>query len=247
MTKHFPMKPVDPIVPAVRYCGGKRLLAKRLCQEIDQVPHSSYVEPFCGMGGVFFRRTSKPSSEVINDLNKDVATLFRVARRHPAALMEELRFKISSRDDFERLKRLVPHDLTDIERAARFFFLQRCAFGGRLTRRAFGVQRGAGAALFQADKALRYIEKIHQRLQRVTIEALPYQEAIRRYDSETTLFYLDPPYWGSGDLYGLGEFKRSEFEELADILERINGRFILSLNDTPGVREVFAAFKRIAV
>ena len=84
-------------------------------------------------------------------------------------------------------------------------------------------------------------------MQRVTIEALPYQELIQRYDARSTLFYLDPPYWGSEDIYGLGEFQRSDFEDLADILAQIKGQFILSLNDAPGVRDVFSAFKQVAV
>lgn len=55
-----------------------------------------------------------------------------------------------------------------------------------------------------------------------------------------TLFYLDPPYWGTEHFYGRGLFGREQFEQLSAALQRLQGRFILSLNDVPEVRELFA-------
>lgn len=56
------------------------------------------------------------------------------------------------------------------------------------------------------------------------------------------LFYLDPPYYGSEDDYGAGVFPRSEFARLAAQLATLKGAFLLSINDTPEVRRLFAAF-----
>lgn len=81
----------------------------------------------------------------------------------------------------------------------------------------------------------------HLRLARTYVECLPYHEVIKRYDKPETVFYIDPPYWDCEGYYGKGIFSREDFAVLAGLLAGIKGKFILSLNDTPGVRETFAA------
>jgi DNA adenine methylase len=76
----------------------------------------------------------------------------------------------------------------------------------------------------------------------VTIECLGFDRLIEVYDRPTTLFYLDPPYWGCETDYGEGVFSRADFERLAERLGRIRGRFLMSLNDTPEIRAIFAGF-----
>ncbi len=242
MTQLQALTPVEPINPALPYVGGKRLLAKRICAEIDGIPHSVYVEPFCGMGGVFFRRKARPKSEVINDLSRDVSNFFRVVRKHQDALIAELKYQVTCRDEFEHLKRTPADTLTDIERAARFFYLQRCCFGGNLTHRSFGVSVDGRGGRFSSETAATYIKALHTRLQAVTIEALPYDDILRRYDSPSTLFYLDPPYWGCENDYGKELFCRSEFQLLAKQLATLKGRFIMSINDVSEIRELFGLF-----
>lgn len=83
---------------------------------------------------------------------------------------------------------------------------------------------------------------LHERLAGVVIEQLPHADFIRRYDKPETLFYLDPSYWGNESDYGDG-FTRDDFARLADQLAAIEGKFILSINATPGAREVFARFQ----
>ena len=84
------------------------------------------------------------------------------------------------------------------------------------------------------------LEEVHGRLARVTIECLPYQDFIARYDRPSTLFYLDPPYWGLENLYGKGLFERADFERLSQQLKGLRGRFIMSMNDVPEIRRLFA-------
>lgn len=74
------------------------------------------------------------------------------------------------------------------------------------------------------------------------IHQLDYVEFIRRHGRRYMLFYLDPPYFGCEADYGQGVFCRDEFEKLAAELGSIRGRFLMSINDTPGVRECFGAF-----
>jgi len=239
------VRDVRPTLPVAPYLGGKRNLAKRLVERIEAIDHDTYAEVFVGMGGVFLRRRRAPKAEVINDLSRDVYTLFRVIQEHYAYFIDYLRFRLTARAEFERLVDTDPATLTDIQRAARFLYLQRTAFGGKVSGRNFGVDPRRPAR-FDVTKLGPMLEDLHTRLAGVTIESLPYADFIRRYDRPGTLFYLDPPYWGCEGDYG-PIFSRKDFERLADQLTTLQGRFLLSLNDVPQVREIFDRFEIEAV
>jgi DNA adenine methylase len=233
---------VEPVRPVAPYIGGKRNLARQLVERIDQVPHATYAEPFVGMGGVFLRRRRRPKCEVINDLSGDVWTFYRVLQEHYAYFREELRFRLTSRAEFERLVAVDPSTLTDLQRAARFLYLQRTAFGGKVDGRNFGVSPGRGGS-FDLNRLGPMLQDLHERLAGVVVERLPWAAFLARYDRPDTLFYLDPPYFGCEGDYGPGLFDRSQFALMAEALERLQGRFILSINDTPEIRAVFGRFR----
>lgn len=237
---------VRPVAPAAGYQGGKRNLARRICAILDRIDHEHYAEAFVGMGGIFFRRSRRPRVESINDISGDVANFFRVLQEHHAYLLDMLRFRLASRAEFDRLNGMDPARLTDLQRGARFLYLQKLAFGGKITGRGFGVDARQGSR-FNITKLEPMLADIHDRLAGVTIEQLPFADYIRRYDRAGTLFYLDPPYWGCETDYGQDVFARADFERLALQLAEIRGRFLLSINDTPGVRECFAAFRMLEV
>jgi DNA adenine methylase len=226
-------RPVAPVRPAAAYIGGKKRLGEQLARRIESVEHSTYAEPFVGMGGVFFRRRWAAKCEVINDVSRDVATLFRILQRHYPQFIETLKYQITSRREFERLVACDSSTLTDLERAGRFLYLQRLAFGGVDV---------TGSARFDVTRLGPLLEAIHERLAGVVIECLPWQDFIARYDTAHTLFYLDPPYYGSEGDYGAGVFSRADFLRLAVCLSNISGKFILSVNDVPEMREVFGRF-----
>lgn len=235
------LEPIPATKPVAPYIGGKRALAKRLIDRINARPHDTYAEVFVGMGGVFLRRDHRPRAEVINDWSEDVSTFFRVLQRHYVPFMEMLRWQVSSRAGFEKLVRQDPSTLTDLERSARFLYLQRLAFGGKVSTRTFGVVP-TGGARFDMTKLAPMIEAVHERLAGVVIERLPWSDFVARYDRPGTLFYLDPPYYGCEGDYGRDLFGRDQFELMAEQLRGIAGRFILSLNDHPDVRRIFAGF-----
>ena len=235
-TQRRQVSPVNPIAP---YLGGKRNLAKRIISHIEATPHKLYAEPFVGMGGVFLRRREHPRAEVINDINSHITTLFRILQRHYPQFLDTIKYQITSRAEFERLVKTNPDTLTDLERAARFLFLQRTAFGGKVSGRNFGVSADRPAR-FNLTTLEPMLESLHERLAGVTIERLPYAEFITRYDRKETLFYLDPPYWGCENDYGRNIFGQVDFENLNTVLKGIKGRFIMSINDVPEIREMFA-------
>lgn len=240
------LTPVPPVSPVAAYLGGKKNLAADIVPLINATPHTTYAEVFVGMGGVFFRRTARPRCEVINDYSRDVSTLFRILQRHYQQFLDVLKWQVAGRAEFERLMQTDPATLTDLERAARFLFLQRLAFGGKITGRNFGVDPNSGSR-FDLTRLVPMLEDVHERLAGVTIECLDYKDFIRRYDGAETLFYLDPPYYGCESDYGAALFSRAEFAVMAEQLAGIEGRFILSLNDCPEVREIFKGFTIRAV
>ncbi|WP_034641996.1 DNA adenine methylase [Desulfovibrio inopinatus] len=224
----------------IPYVGGKSHLAGRL---VDAFPeHTTYCEVFGGAAWVLF--TKQPSRfEIVNDINNDLITFWRVVKYHLEEFYKELKFVLASRLWWTEWKtQLATGGLTDIQRAARFFVVQRQTFAGRV----YGQSFRTGARCKPAFNLLRLEETLsqaHIRLSSVTIEHLPYEKCIERFDRPETLFYIDPPYYNCEDRYGKDIFAKSDFTTLATQLSRIQGRFVLSLNDTPEVREIFQQFE----
>lgn len=237
-TKHDAVSPIIPVAP---YMGGKSRLAKTIITRINDTDHNAYCEPFVGMGGVFFRRNMRPKAEFINDYNGEVHNLFLILREHKTELLGLLHCQITSRIEFGRLLNQNPSSLTDLQRAARFIYLQKTAFGGKISRQSFGTSKER-SGFFNVTKLVRLIERAGKRLSGVTLERLSFEEFMPRYDSAGTLFYIDPPYYTNENDYGKDLFKRSDFEVLNELLTTLKGRFILSLNDRPEVRQIFKSF-----
>lgn len=235
------LTPIKSTAPVAPWLGGKRNLARRICAVLDATPCTTYCEPFVGMGGIFLRRSARPRAEVINDRGRDVANLFRILQRHYVAFLDMLRFQLTVRAEFERLAATDADTLTDLERAARFLYLQRTAFGGKVSGRNFGVSRERPGR-FNLTTLEPMLEDLHTRLAGVVVECLDWSDCLARYDGDGTLFYLDPPYWGGEDDYGKAMFAQDDFARLADRLADLRGRFLLSINDTPEIRSIFARF-----
>lgn len=235
------MIPVIPVKPIAPYVGGKSRLAQTIISHIDAIAHKTYCEPFVGMGGVFLRRSKRPRTEVINDYNGDIVNLFRILNHHYTPFLDMIRWQLGSRREFNRLAVIPPESLTDLQRAARFLYLQRQAFGGRIAGRTFGIDP-EGSSYFNLQKLVPMLEALHERLSNVIIENLDYKECMRKYDREGTLFYLDPPYYGNEKDYGQHLFSREEFNIMATQLKTIKGKFILSLNHHPEIVELFKDF-----
>lgn len=219
--------------PIVQWLGGKRRLAKHILPKLN--PHHTYVEPFCGGAAIFFCKA--PSAvEVLNDINGELVNLYRVVQTHLDEFLRTLEFTLVSRAEFDRHQAQPPETLTDIQRAARFYYLQRTAFGGLVEGQTFGTAKTCPPKLnlttVESD-----LQVAHNRLCRVYIENLPWTECVARYDGADTLFYLDPPYYGTKG-YGV-EFPIEQYEFMAELATSIKGQMIISVNDTPEMRHCF--------
>ena len=222
-----------PIIP---WMGGKRRLADLLIPLFP--PHECYVEVFAGSAALFFLRPQPAQVEVLNDINGDLVCLYRVVQNHLEEFVRQFKWSLSSRQIFEWQKMTRPETLTDIQRAARFFYLQHHAFGGKVSGQTFGT-----ATTAPAINLLRIEENLSaawQRLSGTYVENLPWLECAERYDRAHTFHYMDPPYWQTAG-YGV-DFPFENYERMADFMRRCKGKVMVSINDHLDIRRVFEGF-----
>ena len=221
----------SPIVP---WIGGKRRLAKHIIPMFPE--HTCYVEPFAGGAALYFL---KPPAkvEILNDINGELVNLYRVVQHHLEEFVRQFKWALVSRQAFLWHKDTRPELLTDIQRAARFFYLQKLAFGGKVSGQNFGTAQSSPPKL----NLLRIEEDLstaHLRLSRTTIEHLSWLDCLRRYDRPDTLTYMDPPYWGT-EGYGI-DFGIEQYDQMAQATRDAQGKVIISVNDIPAMRQAFA-------
>jgi DNA adenine methylase len=220
------------------YVGGKSKLAARI---IDIFPeHKSYVEVFGGALWVFFR---KPESkyEVVNDFDGDLIAFYRVIQNHLEEFLKQFKYMLASREFFEDWKEQIEaRGLTDIQKAARYYYLQRQCFGGRVKGRTFGVIP-EGVPRINLLRMEEELSEVHLRFTRVVIEHLDYADLIKRYDKPETLFYLDPPYH-EAPTYKHNFHDIEDYVKMCDVLKNIKGKFVFSINSHPDIIEIFKDF-----
>lgn len=176
--------------PMLAWPGGKRRLAKHILPLIPT--HTCYVEPFAGAGAIYFLK--QPSKvEVLNDINGDLINLYRVVKWHFEEFYRQFKYALSSRQVFDWHKQEVPDTLTGIQRAARFFYLQKLGFGGKVPANTFGTAttRPPRLNLLRMEEDL---SAVHLRLQGTFIEHLSWERVIEKYDCPHSFFFIDPPY-----------------------------------------------------
>jgi DNA adenine methylase len=71
------------------------------------------------------------------------------------------------------------------------------------------------------------------------VESMDFEEVVKKYDSPTTYFYMDPPYWKTENYYSNHDFDRNDHERLANVLKTIKGKFSLSYYDFELLHEWF--------
>lgn len=204
--------------------GSKKSLVKKILPLIP--PHKVYVEPFVGSGQIFFKK-EPIEKEVINDLDSTLMYHYRILK------------KTKSRD-FKK-------DIDTIEENQAFFNKKATTEGQKLQKEiirgcnTFGA-KGTGKIFVDSNSypKLKNIDKYQERLKKTTILSQDYKSVMKKYDSKETFFFLDPPYEDSKKLYKRGTIN---YEEMSSFLKGIKGKFLLTLNDSPNIRNIFNGFK----
>lgn len=213
--------------PALDYFGGKWKVANKIIQHFPE--HKTFVDVFTGAASITLRKP-RSKNEIINDINGEVTSFFRVLRDRNLELRLALSKTPYSRDEYY----LAREAHTDtLEQARRTVVKAWFGIGDSLDNETgFRVSLSHGGSttapwLTYVD----YLQLYAERLRGVIIENLDYREVIRRYDKADTLFYLDPPYLESTrskkHAYKF-DWKFEDHLELIEVVKTIQGRWILS-------------------
>lgn len=219
----------------IGWVGGKRLLRKEILKRFPTEGVDRYIEVFGGAGWVLFGKEEvKGQLEVYNDFDGNLVNLFRCVKYHCGELQRELQWLSSSRELFETYREQInAPGMTDIQRAARYFYLIKASFSSN--RDSFKTSN------FNLSRATAYLAEVTHRLENVVIENRDFERLIRIYDRPKALLYLDPPYHGAEGFYA-PPFDEKDHQRLKTVLSSVKGRFILSYNDDPFIRELYSGF-----
>ncbi len=221
---------------AFGWYGGKFSHLNWLLPLLPKTQH--YCEPFAGSAAVLINREPSPI-ETYNDIDGEVVNFFRVLRDQKEALIEAIGLTPFSREEFEIACLLPTQDISDLERARRFFVLARQvrtglaqkASAGRWAHCLLTSRAGMAGAVSRWLGSVEGLSEIVQRLLRVQIEHSLAIDVIKRYDSKETLFYVDPPYVHDSrtdsNAYAY-EMTDGEHRKLAHVLHNVNGKVALS-------------------
>lgn len=223
----------------IAYMGGKSLLARKIIPKIPQ--HKCYCEVFAGAAWHLFKK-EESEVEIINDININLVTLYRVIKHHLEEFIRYLKWILVARDEFNRFKNENPETLTDIQRSVRFYYLLKSGFAARIENPSFSIAPSSKPR-FNLLRIEEELSAVHLRLSRVYVENKPYEKVLKQFDRPDTFFYIDPPYFDCEDYYGKGIFSQSDFTILRDILNKITGKFIMSINDVEEIRELYKDYK----
>jgi DNA adenine methylase len=221
---------------AFGWYGGKYSHLKFLQPLLPKAKH--FCEPFGGSAAVLLNRKPSPV-ETYNDLDSEVVTFFRVLREKKEELIEKIGLTPFSKEEIGIASSEFDEEISDLERARRFFVcarqvrtgLAQTASEGRWAHCRLTSRAGMSGAVSRWLGSVDGLSEIAQRLLRVQIENSPAIEVIKRYDSEQTLFYCDPPYIhdsrGDSNAYAY-EMTDEEHIKLADVLRNVKGKVALS-------------------
>lgn len=245
---------IAPLKPPAPYYGGKTRLAPWIVSLMS--PHQRYIEPFAGTASVLLAKA--PSRfEVINDLDSDVVTFFRMLRDRPDDLERACRLTPYARDEFNACRDRRTEVLDDLERARRWWVRVVQGFnnapGDWCNGWSISARRGTPESR-SAQNTVDRFEAIAARLVGVAIENMPALDVIRKFDDETAVIYCDPPYLGSTRTgrarreqvkdYAHDMLDDADHRELADVLHATQGHVLLSGYDSPLYDELYDGWWR---
>ena len=221
---------------AFGWYGGKYSHLNWLLPLLPKTTH--FCEPFGGSAAVLLNRDPSPV-ETYNDIDSEVVNFFRVLREQQEALIQAIGLTPFSREEFELAISVPTEDISDVERARRFFVRARQVRSGLAQRASSGrwanclltSRAGMGGAVSRWLGSVEGLSEIVQRLLRVQIENSPALDVIKRYDSPETLFYCDPPYphdSRSDNKAYMYEMTDEQHKKLAETLHKVKGKVAIS-------------------
>ena len=226
----------------IKWIGGK---SKSLKYLLPQIPsHEGFVEVFGGAGWLLFGK--HPSKwEVLNDLDNNLINFFNIIQNNHLEFIKSFDFELVSRSKFNEFKEIYKNQsYTDnIQRAHILYYLLKAGAGASLPDGGgCGYPSSKDCSRLRLDKLPLDIMEAHKRLLKVNIECLDFKKILKKYDSEYTFFYLDPPYRNTNrSSYPVGNFTDEDYIDLFNICSNIKGKFLLSINDDVFIKSLFSS------
>ena len=217
--------------PVLRWPGGKTRHLKYILPLIPE--HHCYCEAFAGGLAVFLAK-ERSKLEVVNDQKDILVALYRNAKYHIEELVCEVQWTLNARSNMEDFR--TEQGLTEIQRVARWLVRNRLSYGG------MGRHFGFEGARSSREATMRSLRELSERFDRTIIENLPYEKCISHYDKPDTFFFLDPPYLDA--LPGIYDgWNEAQMREFAGVVRQIRGPWLITVNDCPVTRDIFAGFQ----
>lgn len=218
----------------ISWIGGKKALREEILRRFP-LSYGKYIEVFGGAGWVLFHK-SPDHEEYFNDYNPNLSNLYLCVQNEE--LEKELKLRlgraINSEVIFKRLmeaNKTPVTDMPDVKRAAEFYQLIRYSYGSSCD--SFGGQPVNIPSTFPL------IDAASKRLQSVVVLNKDFEAVIHLRDSPDSFFYCDPPYYGTEKYYLNVNFTVKDHERLANVLLNMQGKFLLSYNDCPQIRQLY--------
>ena len=230
-----------PLQAPFGWMGGKSRLRATIAPMIPEQDTpikgrklQRYVEIFGGAGWLLLYKERWFNSEVYNDINEGLVNLFSVIRYHPDELLKELEMIVHSQKLFNYYKDTL--HLTDIHRAVGTLLKYGWSFSSR------GTSYGFDARI-SPKTLIERVTKLRERFANVSISNESFEKSIKRWDKENTFLYLDPPYFGSENVYSdIGEFGIAQHVQLSELLKNSKATWMLSYGDHAVIRDLYKDF-----
>lgn len=229
----------------LRYPGGKSRAIEKI---IPLIPKDckEFREPFVGGGSVFlnYKQVINPDAKyVINDLNEDLACFWKIARDRNEELVNRIQeIKDETIDGRKLHKYFVDNheNLTDFERAVRFFVLNRITFSGTVD--SGGYSKQAFEKRF-TDSSIYRVSLLDELLESVEVLNVDYKELLSN-EGEDVFIFLDPPYSNAvkSKLYGKNGNLHTGFDykRFAEDMKKCKHNWLITLNNSPDIVELFS-------
>ena len=210
------------------YAGGKNHLIRHIDQIYKKSNKTAFIDVFGGSGKVLMNIDSR--NKIYNDIDNSLVNIFETLRNHPGILKDKFEYSLNSRKLFYEYKNSTDDSAED---AFRRIYSYLMSFAGKGNHYGYSIK----SRMNKMGNTRKNIDDIYNEVKYWTIENLDYKDLIKRYDSEDSFFYLDPPYYKIK--FYTHNFTENDFYELKNSLNGIQGKYLLSINSNDFILDLF--------
>lgn len=251
---------------------GNKSSILNILYAVFPLQYGRFVDVFGGSGSVLLGKEQVDSFEVYNDYDRNLVNLFHCMKERTMATIREIGFcNLNSREDFNSVKKFFEfeefkddfyreellltelmfpppeaNELNEIRtRITKDYDVRRAAMFLKLLRYSYSSGcKSFASQPFDIRKLFELIKQLENRMANVVVENQDFETLIKHYDRQDSFFYADPPYFSTEDMYAVG-FNWNDHVRLKDTLSKIQGKFLLSYNDCPEIRELYKGFSML--